>query len=73
MERYLNKSGSSGVFAYEIGSDFIKVKFTDTVRTYTYSYRRAGSIHVENMKQLAYEGRGLNSYIKRYVNNLYDR
>lgn len=73
MERYLNRSANSGVFAFEIGSDFIKVKFTNNAKIYTYSYRVAGRIHVENMKQLAYDGSGLNSYIKRYVNSLYDR
>ncbi len=72
MERYSNRSGSSGVAAYEIGSDFITVKFSNTFRTYTYSYRRAGSTHVENMKHLAQNGSGLNSYINRYVKNLYD-
>lgn len=72
MERYSNRSGSSGVSAYEIGNDFIVVKFSGTFRTYTYSYRRAGSAHVENMKRLAKNGSGLNSYINRHVKNLYD-
>jgi len=72
MKRYSNRSGSSGVSAYEIGSDFITVKFSGTFRTYTYSYRKAGSNHVENMKRLAQSGSGLNSYINRHVKNLYD-
>jgi len=56
MERYRNRGGDSGVSAYEIGSDFIKVKFSGTLRIYTYSYRRAGSMHVESMKRLAQIG-----------------
>jgi len=72
MERYANRSGGSGVSAYEIGGDFITVKFSGTFRTYTYSYRRAGSTHVENMKRLAQTGSSLNSYINRHVKNLYD-
>lgn len=72
MERYRNSRGDSGVSAYEIGTDYIKVKFSRTSRTYTYSYRKAGSNHVEHMKGLARSGSGLNSYINRYVKNLYD-
>jgi len=72
MEKYKNSSGDSGVSAYEIGSDYIIVKFSGTARTYRYSYRKAGQNHVENLKRLAQSGSGLNSYINRYVKNLYD-
>lgn len=72
MERYRNSGGDSGVAAYEIGADHIKVKFSGTARTYTYSYRKAGRSHVEQMKVLALRGSGLNSYINRYVKHLYD-
>ncbi len=72
MERYRNSGGDSGISSYEIGDDFIIVKFTGTFRTYRYSYRKAGQHHVENMKRLARDGSGLNGYINRYVKNLYD-
>lgn len=72
MERYKNSGGDSGVSTFEIGSDFITVKFSGTFRTFRYSYRKAGQHHVENMKRLARNGSGLNSYINRYVKNLYD-
>lgn len=72
MERYRNSGGDSGVSAFEIGSDYIIVKFSGTVRTYKYSYRKAGQNQVENMKELAKSGSGLNSYINHYVKNLYD-
>ena len=72
MEKYRNSGGGSGVSSFEIGSDNIIVKFSGNTRTYKYSYKRAGHQHVENMKQLAKGGRGLNSYIMRYVKNLYD-
>lgn len=72
MERYRNSGGDSGVSAYEIGSDYIIVKFSGTVRAYRYSYRKAGQRHVETMKRLARSGSGLNSYINRYVKKLYD-
>ena len=73
MERYRNAGGDSGVYAYEIGLDFIKVKFSGTSRTYTYSYGgKAGPRHVDNMKLLARSGSGLNSYINKHVKYLYD-
>lgn len=43
MERYRNSTGTSGVSGYEIGDDFIRVKFSGTSKIYTYSYRKAGS------------------------------
>ena len=72
MERYRNSRGDSGISSYEIGNDYIIVKFSGTVRTYHYSYRKADQRHVETMKELARSGGGLNSYINRYVKNLYD-
>ncbi len=72
MERYRNQDGDSGVSSSEIGPDYIKVKFSGSFRANTYSYRRAGSMHVENMKRLAESGSGLNSYVNKYVKNLYD-
>ena len=72
MERYRNSGGDSGISSYEIGTDYIIVKFTGTFRTYRYSYWKAGQLHVENMKRLARSGSGLNSYLNRYVKNLYD-
>lgn len=72
MERYKNLSRKSGISSFECGADYITVCFTGTGKTYTYSYRKAGSIHVEAMKRLAVEGRGLATYISRYVKDLYD-
>jgi len=72
MERYRNSGGDSGVSSFEIGADYIIVKFSGTFRTYRYSYRKAGQHHVETMKSLARSGSGLNGYINRYVKNLYD-
>lgn len=72
MEKYRNLSGKSGVHSYEIGIEYIRVKFLDTSKVYTYSYRKAGSHHVEKMKYLASTGSGLNSYIDQYVKYKYD-
>lgn len=66
MERYKNLSGQSGVVAYEIGSDSIKVQFKDG-HVYLYNYASTGSQNVEHMKSLAIAGSGLNSFISRVV------
>lgn len=72
MEKYKNLGGDSGVAGYELGTDFIIVIFKNGKRPYRWSYRKAGEQHVENMKQLAKSGHGLNSYIMTRVKNLYD-
>jgi hypothetical protein len=71
MKRYGNRN--SGISAYEIGDNHIKVKFSDRSVIYTYSYRKAGKIHVENMKKLAKDGKGLNTYINQHVKDSYDK
>lgn len=71
MERYNDFGGDSGVDAYELGDDFIRVKFDDG-SIYRYTYNSAGSGHIEEMKKLAQAGEGLNSYINRKVRKLYE-
>lgn len=73
MELYKNLSGQSGVHMYEIGEDYVRVKFHRTARIYIYSCFRAGLRNVEHMKQLARAGMGLNSFIMREVKDLFDR
>ena len=70
MERYKNLGGDSGVSAYEIGDDFVKVQFNDG-SLYLYNYQSAGSDNIEQMKQLAIDGRGLNNFIGRIVKKRY--
>ena len=72
MERYRNLGGDSSVIAYEIGSNFIRVQFSDG-SVYLYTYASAGSHNIEQMKQLARRGRGLNSFIMRNVRKAYAR
>lgn len=71
MQRYANRSGGSGVSAYEIGTNYIRVMFS-TGSIYQYSYRKAGQYHVDKMKTLAIQGSGLNSYINNNVKFKYD-
>lgn len=70
MTRYLNRSGNSPVTSYQIEETCIIVWFG--AKSYTYSYRKAGSVHVETMKELARRGSGLSAYITRNVKFLYD-
>ncbi|MCC6817533.1 MAG: hypothetical protein IT245_01400 [Bacteroidia bacterium] len=72
MNRYKNSGGNSGVHAYEIGQDYIVVWFNAGGKSYTYSYGKAGRQHVENMKELAINGQGLNSYIMKNVAKMFD-
>ena len=71
MEKYKDRSGSSGISAYEIGDDWIRVRFKPGT-IYKYSYRSAGQDHVEQMKDLAQKGRGLASYISKYTRDLFE-
>ena len=71
MEKYANLNGNSNVLYFDIGSTWIKVQFS-TGNPYTYSYQKAGTVHVDKMKELAKAGRGLNSYINLYCKYLYD-
>ncbi|NVK63018.1 MAG: hypothetical protein HWE22_00475 [Flavobacteriales bacterium] len=72
MNRYRNLGGNSGVAGYQINTTSITIQFSGNYKLYTYSYGKAGQVHVDNMKVLATQGRGLNAYIKKHVNNLYD-
>lgn len=72
MERYANASGNSGIIAYEIGENFILVQFQGGA-IYKYTYSSTGQQAIENMKNLANQGSGLNSYISRFVKSAYSR
>ena len=72
MERYKNLGGDSGVVGYEIGSDFIKVKFKSG-KVYVYDYASAGRDNIEHMKSLAKVGTGLNAFINKNVKKLYSQ
>ena len=62
MQPYNDRDGDSNVDAFEIGNDYIKVRFQDE-SIYLYTYVSAGSHHIENMKRLALNHDGLNAYI----------
>jgi hypothetical protein len=72
MERYADVDGDSGVYAYECGPDYIRVKFSNG-SIYLYTYQSAGSANIEQMKILARNGNGLNRFININVKKMYAR
>lgn len=72
MVLYKNLGGNSNVYAFSIGTDYIDVQFNKG-KPYRYSYHSAGKEKVEQMKRLAMQGQGLNSYIMRNARNNYER
>ena len=72
MQSYANRGGESGVDAYEIGSDYIRVQFKSG-DPYEYSYESCDQASVETMKKLARDGQGLHSFIMNNVKNDYVR
>jgi len=71
MERYSNRRGNSPITHFQIEDERIIVWFQGG-KSYSYSYRKAGSTHVERMKVLAKSGSGLSAYITQNVKYKYD-
>ena len=70
MEPYLDRSGTSGIAAYEIRDEAIVLRFKQG-GTYLYDWSKPGWRHVEAMKLRAKAGRGLTSYVNRHVRENY--
>ena len=70
LQHYKNRSSNSGVTAYEIGDDYIKVEFAEGP-LYLYTHSTPGMHKVEHMKKLALAGKGLSSFISRKVRDQY--
>ncbi|WP_345950900.1 hypothetical protein ABDD95_05510 [Mucilaginibacter sp. PAMB04274] len=72
MTRYQNTSRDSGVVAYQIEADRILVQFASG-DIYAYTYKKPGKVMVEQMKELARQGRGLSTFISKAVRGRYER
>jgi hypothetical protein len=68
VKPYRNHSGESGVVAYEIGADAIKVRFTNGT-TYVYDVDSVGRRNLATMKKLAEAGSGLSTFISQHVHD----
>lgn len=71
MEIYANRSGNSPITNFQIKDESIIVWFNGG-KSYSYSYRKAGKSHIEQMKILARNGSGLSAYITKNVRFNYD-
>jgi hypothetical protein len=72
MQRYKNRSGESGVVAYDIDAGQITVEFRNGER-YLYTEDSAGAANVARMQELAQAGHGLSSFISQHVHDRYAR
>jgi hypothetical protein len=70
VERYKNRSGDSGVTAYQLGRDSLLVQFKNGT-IYSYTYASAGRKNIEHMKRLAVAGQGLSTFISQHVSHRY--
>ncbi len=73
MQKYLDINKDSGISFFQNEQDRIIVWFKGNPKPYIYTYLTASPFHVEKMKQLALSGDGLNAYIKRHVNDRYEK
>ena len=72
MQRYKNRSGESGVVAYDIGQDSITIQFSGGER-YLYTERSTGAENIARMQELAREGRGLSTFVSQHIRSRYAR
>lgn len=72
METYANRDGNSGVRRYELVKDGIVLEFADGGRYY-YNRREPGSKHIDEMHKRALAGKGLATYVNRFVREHYAR
>lgn len=72
MTLYSDLGGNSNIYAFSLGVDYVDVQFNGG-KVYRYSYNSAGKEKVEQMKNLAIQGHGLNSYIMKYARYDYER
>lgn len=66
MQHYKNINGNSGIDSYEIGVDFIRVRFKTSPTIYIYSTSKITKQHIEKMEALARTGKGLGTYISQH-------
>lgn len=71
MTEYVAISGRSGIAGYDLFEDAITVYFKDG-NQYTYSELSAGKFEVDQMKQLAQQGSGLNAFINKITKFSYE-
>jgi len=63
---YGDRRRNVGVWAYEEDPKWIRLWFHGERESYTYTGRKVGSAHVDEMKRLAHAGKGLTTYINQH-------
>lgn len=71
MISYMDISGRSGIEGYDLFEDGIRVYFKDG-RQYDYTELSAGKYEVDQMKELAQQGTGLNGFINKITKFSYE-
>lgn len=71
MLRYKSRRRDTGVYAYETGKDFIKIQFRDR-SVYLYTNESTGRAEISAMKKLAAAGKGLTTFINKFVREKYE-
>ena len=72
MKENKNLNGNLSIQAFSIENEYIDVLFSDE-KVYRYLYRSAGAAKIEEMKRLANQDYGLNSYIIRCAKMDYEK
>ena len=70
MRKYRNRA-ASGVQEYEIGEGWIEIRFDNEPYSYLYTNESAGNYNIQQMQLLAQMGRGLATFINKYVRKKY--
>ncbi|MEM7363405.1 MAG: hypothetical protein AAF525_05240 [Pseudomonadota bacterium] len=68
MKPYGSGDRTSGVIAFDYGADYICLRFSEGY-DYTYTWDSCSRVHVQNMKALANQGKGLMAYLNRHVSD----
>ena len=65
MTPYLNLSLKSGILEYEIGKDYVRIRFKHNDKIYRYFGDKIGEFKLSEMKRFAMQGSGLGAYINK--------
>lgn len=65
--QFYNENVRAGIHQYEIGDDYIIVRWHKASYDYKFTYESAGKIAVDAMKMMAENKRGLSTYITTQV------
>lgn len=70
---YKSQNPNAGVLNYELAPSAIILEFSASKYRYLYNEEAPGAQHVQAMKYLAEQGRGLTTYINQHVRDNYAR